>query len=143
MSLLNITNLPMSLANLKLKFSPLIVLMISKSIWKKVLNLLLALYTLFQHLNKKLSRNSLRKTSIQVLSNQSPLYIMYWSYLSRRKIVYYASVLTSMILITFPKKISIQSTKLTSQSLGLFKDRSLPCLSFGLYHWQWWMEDCF
>ena len=39
---------------LKLKFLLLIILMTSKSIWKRVLNLQLALYTLFQHLNKRL-----------------------------------------------------------------------------------------
>jgi len=39
---------------LKLKFSLIIILMTSKSIWKKVLNLWLALYTLCQHLNKRL-----------------------------------------------------------------------------------------
>ena len=41
----------------------------SKSIWKKMLNLQSALYTLFWHLNKRLSRNSLRKTSIWVSSD--------------------------------------------------------------------------
>jgi len=63
MSLPSITNLPMFSAKLKLKLSLLIVFITSKSIWKRVLNLWLALYTLFQHLNKKLSRNSLRKIS--------------------------------------------------------------------------------
>jgi len=41
-------------SKIKLKFSLLIVPMTSKSIWKRVLNLWLALYTLFQHLNKRL-----------------------------------------------------------------------------------------
>ena len=54
MFFLSIANLPMFSAKLKLKFSLLIVLMTSKSIWKRVLNLWLALYTLFQHLNKRL-----------------------------------------------------------------------------------------
>ena len=54
MSLPSITNLLMFSAKLKLKFSLLIVLMTSKSICKKVLNLWLALYALFQHLNKRL-----------------------------------------------------------------------------------------
>ena len=54
MSLLSIMNLPMFSAKLKLKFSLLIVLMTSKSIWKRVLNLRLALYTLCQYLNKRL-----------------------------------------------------------------------------------------
>ena len=53
-SLLSIMNLLIFSAKLKLKFSLLIVLIISKSIWKRVLNLWLALYTLFQHLNKRL-----------------------------------------------------------------------------------------
>ena len=65
----SITNLPMFSAKLKLKFSLLIILMTSKSIWKRVLNLQLVLYTLFQYLNKRLWRNSLRKISTQVLSN--------------------------------------------------------------------------
>ena len=47
MSLLSITNLPMFLAEQKLKLSLLIILMTSKSMWKRVLNLQLALYTLF------------------------------------------------------------------------------------------------
>ena len=46
-SLPSITNLPTFSAKLKLKFSLLIVLMTSKSIWKKVLNLQLALYMLW------------------------------------------------------------------------------------------------
>ena len=71
MSLPNITNLLIFSAKLKLRFSLLIVLIISKSIWKKVLILQLALYTLFQHLNKKLLRNSLRKTSTWVSYDQS------------------------------------------------------------------------
>ena len=59
----------------RLKSSLLIILIISKSIQKKVLNLQLALYTLFQHQNKRLSKDLLRKTSIQVSSDQlSSLY---------------------------------------------------------------------
>jgi len=54
-------NLPTFSEKLKLKFSLLIVLTTLKSIWKRVLNLQLALYTLFQYLNKRLSRNLLRK----------------------------------------------------------------------------------
>ena len=41
-------------SKLKLKFLLLIVFMTSKSIWKRVLNLWLGLYTLFQHLNRRL-----------------------------------------------------------------------------------------
>jgi len=93
MFLLSIMNLPMFSAKLKLKSSLLIILMISKSIWK-VLNLWLAPYTLFQHPNKRLSRNSLRKTLIWVLSNQPHLHMVYQSYLLRRKTVHYASVIT-------------------------------------------------
>jgi len=64
MSLPSITNLLMFSAKLKLKSSLLIIIITSKSIWKKVLNLWLAPYTLFWHLKKRLSRNSLRKASI-------------------------------------------------------------------------------
>ena len=99
----------MSSAKLKLKYSLLIIFMTFKSIWKKMLNLQLALYTLFQHLNKKLSRNSLRKTSTWVLSDQPPLCIVHQSYSSRRKIVHCISVLTSTVLTVFPKRIAIHS----------------------------------
>ena len=109
MSLLNITNLQTFSAKLQLKFSLLITLIISKSIWKKVLNLWLAPYTLFQHLNKRFLRNSLRKISIWISFDQSYLYMVYQSYLLRRKIVYCASVLTSMVLTTSPRKIVIYS----------------------------------
>jgi len=105
----NITNSPVFSAKPKLKFLLLIILIISKLIWKKVLNLWLVLYTVFQHPNKKLSRNSLRKTLIQVSSDQPPLCIVHWSYLSRRKIVHYASVSISVVLTTFPKGIAIYS----------------------------------
>jgi len=54
MSLLSIMNLPMFSAKLKLKLSLLIVLITLKSIWKRVPNLLLALYTLCQYINKRL-----------------------------------------------------------------------------------------
>ena len=47
MSLPSIMNSLMFSAKLKLKFSLLIILITSKSIWKRVLNLQLALYTLF------------------------------------------------------------------------------------------------
>ena len=53
-SLLSIMNLPMFSAKLKLKFLLLIILMTLKSIWKKVFNLWLALYTLFWYSNKRL-----------------------------------------------------------------------------------------
>ena len=107
MSLSSITNLPTFLAKPKLKYSLLIILIISKSIWKKVLNLWLALYTLLQYLNKKLQRNSSRKTSTQVSSDQSPLHIVYWSYLSRRKMVYCTYMSTYVALTAFPKRISL------------------------------------
>ena len=57
MFLPSIMNSPMFSAELKLKLLLIIVFMTSKSIWKRVLNLQLALYTFFRHLNKKLSRN--------------------------------------------------------------------------------------
>ena len=103
-SLLSITNSPMFSTKLKLKFS---LFMISKSIWKRVLNLWLASYTLFWHLNKRLSRNSLRKTSIWILSDQSHLYMVYQSYLLRRKMVHCASVLTSVVLTISSRRIVI------------------------------------
>jgi len=96
-------------AKLKLKLSLLIILMTSKSIWKRVLNLQLALYTLFQHLNKKLLRNSLRKISTQVLSNQPHLRTVHQSYSLRRKTVYYASVSTSVVSTVSPRRIAIHS----------------------------------
>ena len=68
-SLSSITNLLMFSAKLKLKFLLIIILIISKSIWKKIFNLWLALYTLFWYLNKRLWRNSLRKTLTWVSSN--------------------------------------------------------------------------
>ena len=83
--------------------------MILKSIWKKVLNFLLAPYTLFWYLNKRLSKNSLRKTSIQISSNQPHLCIMHQSYSLRRRMVYYTSVLTSTVLNASPKRIIIHS----------------------------------
>ena len=109
MSLLNIMNSPMFSAKLKLKFSLLIVPMTSKSIWKRVLNLWLALYTLCQHLNKKLWRNSLRKILTWVLSDQPHLHMVHQSYLLRRKMVYYAFMLTSAVLTTSLKRIIIHS----------------------------------
>ena len=93
----------------KLKSSLLIILITLKSIWKKVLNLWLALYTLFWYPNKRLLRNLLRKTLIQILSNHPHLYIVHWSYSSRKKMVHYISALTSMVLTVFPKKIAIHS----------------------------------
>jgi len=109
MFLLSIINLLTFSAKLKLKSSLLIIHITSKSIWKKILNFWLAPYTLFWHLNKRFSRNSLRKTSIWVLSNQPYLYIVYWSYLLRRKVVNYISMLTFAVLTISPKKIIIHS----------------------------------
>ena len=109
MSLLSIINLLIFSAKPKLKLLLLIILMTSKSIQKKMLNLQLALYTLFLHLNKKFSRNSLRKTSIYISSDQPSLCIVHQSYSSRRKIVHYTSVLTFTVLTTFPKRITIHS----------------------------------
>jgi len=94
-------------AKLKLKFSLLIILMTSKSIWKKVLNLWLALYTLFWYLNKRLSKNSLRKTSTWVSSDQPYLHTVYQFYLLRRKMVHYAFVSTSAVLTASLRKITI------------------------------------
>ena len=108
-SLPSIINLLTFSTKLKLKSLLLIVLMISKSTWKKVLNLWLALYILFWHLNKRFSRNSLKKTSIQVSSNQPHLCMMYQSYLLRRKIVHCAFVSTFTVLTTSPKRIVIHS----------------------------------
>ena len=108
-SLPSIMNLPTFSAKLKLKLSLLIVLMTSKSIWKRVLNLWLALYTLFQHLNKRLSRNSLRKISTWVLSDQPHLCIVHQSYSLRRKTVHCTFVLTSTVSTISPKRIVIHS----------------------------------
>ena len=107
MSFLSITNLLMFSAKLKLNFSLLIILMTSKSIWKKVLNLWLAPYTLFWHLNKRFSRNLLRKTSIQVSSNQPHLHMVHQSYLLRRKMVHCTSMSTSIVLTISPRSIVI------------------------------------
>jgi len=96
-------------AKLKLKFSLLIVLITSKSIWKRMLNLQLALYTLFWHLNKRLSRNSLRKILTWISSDQPHLCMVHWSYSLRRKMVHYAFVLTSAVLTVSPKRIAIHS----------------------------------
>ena len=74
-----------------------------------VLNLQLALYTLFQHLNKSLSRNSLRKILTQVLSNQSYLHMVHQSYLLKRKMVHCTFVSTSTVLTTSPRRITIHS----------------------------------
>ena len=106
---LSITNLPTSSARLKLKLCLLIILITSKSIWKRVLNLWLVLYTLFQHLNKRLWRNSLRKISTQVSSDQPHFRTMHWSYSLRRKIVHCAFVSTSVDLTTSPRRIAIHS----------------------------------
>ena len=108
-SLLSITNLPMFLAKIKLKFSLLIILMTSKSIWKRVLNFWLALYTFFQHLNKRFSKNSLRKISTWVLSNQPHLCMVHQSYPLRRKMVHCTFVSTSVVLTTSPRRIVIYS----------------------------------
>ena len=109
MSLPSIMNLPTFSAKLKLKFSLLIVLTTSKSIWKRALNLQLVLYTLFQHRNKRLWRNSLRKISTQVLSNQPHLRTVHRSYSLRRKMVHCAFVSTSAVSTIFPKRIVIHS----------------------------------
>ena len=109
MSLPSIMNLPMFSAKLKLKTSLLIVLITSKSIWKMVLNLWLALYTFFQHLNKRLWRNSLRKILTQVSSGQPHLCTVHWSYSLRRKTVHYTFVSTSAVSTISPKRIVIHS----------------------------------
>ena len=109
MFLLSITNLPMFLAKLKLKPLLLILLVTSKSIWKKVLNLQLVPYTLFWYLNKRLSRNLSRKTSIWVSSDQPHFHMVHRSYLLRRKMVHCISVSTSIVLTASPKKIVIHS----------------------------------
>ena len=104
MSLPSIMNSLMFSAKLKLKS---LILMTSKSIWKRMLNLWLVLYTLFQHLNKRLWRNSLRKISTQVLSNQPHLCMVHQSYLLRRKMVHCAFVSTSAVSTVSPKRIVI------------------------------------
>ena len=109
MSLLSITNLLMFSAKLKLKLSLLTVLMTSKLIWKRVFNLLLALYTLFQHLNKRLWRNLLRKISTWVSSSQSYLYIVHQSYSLRRKMGHCAFVSTFTVLTISSRRIAIHS----------------------------------
>ena len=124
MSLSSITNLPMFSAKLKLKFSLLIILMTLKSIWKRVLNLRLALYTLFQHLNKRLWRNSLRKISTQVLSDQPHLRTVHRSYLLRRKMVHCAFVSTSADLTASPRRITIHSHSFLTYWTYLTKLRS-------------------
>ena len=65
------------------------------------------LYTLFQHLNKRLWKNSLRKISTQVSSNQPHLCMVHQSYLLRRKMVHCAFMLTSMVLTISSRKIAI------------------------------------
>ena len=74
-----------------------------------MLNLWLALYTLFWHLNKKLWRNLLKKISIQISSDQPHLHTVHWSYLLRRKMVHCAFVSTSAVLTTSPRRIIIYS----------------------------------
>ena len=109
MSLLSITNSLMFSAKLKLKFLLLIILTTSKSIWKKVLNLWLAPYILFWYLNKRLSRNSLRKISTWISSNQPHLCMVHQSYSLRRNMVHCASILTSTVLTASPRRIVIYS----------------------------------
>ena len=104
---LSITNLPTFSAKIKLKFSLLIISMTSKSIWKRVLNLRLALYTFFRYLNESLSRNSLRKILTQVLSDQPHLCTVHRFYLLRRKMVDCVFVSTSAVLTVSPRKIAI------------------------------------
>ena len=105
--LLSITNLLMFSAKLKLKLSLLIILITLKSIWKRILNLRLGLYTLFQHLNRRFWRNSLRKILTWVLSNQPHLHTVHQSYLLRRKMVHCTFVSTSTDLTTSPRRIAI------------------------------------
>ena len=124
MFLLSIMNLPTFSAKLKLKLSLLIILITSKSIWKRVFNLWLALYTLFQHLNKRLSRNSLRKISIQVLSDQPHLRMVHRSYLLRRKTVHCIFVSTSTVSTVSPKRIAIHSRSSLTYWTYLTKLRS-------------------
>ena len=107
MFLLSITNLPMFSAKLKLKSLLFIIFMTLKSIWKKVLNLQLAPYTLFRHPYKRLSRNSLRKALIWVSSDQSHLCMVHQAYLLRRKMVHCAFVLTSTVLTVSSRRITI------------------------------------
>jgi len=47
--------------------------------------------------------------NIDFIQPQLSLCTVYWSYLLRRKMVHYASVSTSVVLITFPKNIIIHS----------------------------------
>ena len=105
----SIMNLPMFLAKLKLKLSLFIVLMTSKSIWKRVFNLWLALYILCQHLNKRLWRSSLRKISTQVLSSQPYLCMVHRSYSLRRKMAHCTFVLTFADLTISSRRIAIHS----------------------------------
>ena len=107
---LSITNSPMFSAKPRLKYLLLIILMTSKSIWKKMLNLLLALYTLFQHPNKRLLRNLLRKTLIWILFNQPSLCMVHWSYSSRRKMVHYAFVSTFVVLTVYKDRYLLLSS---------------------------------
>ena len=124
MSLPSIMNLPTFSAKLKLKISLLIILITSKSIWKKKLNLRLTLYTHFQHLNKRLSRNSLRKILTQVLSDQPHLCTVHRSYLLRRKTVHCAFVSTSVVSTVSPKRIVIYSCSSLTYWTHLAKLRS-------------------
>ena len=103
----SIMNLLTFSAKPRLKSLLFIILITSKLIQKKMLNLRLVLYTLSWYLNKWLSRNSLRKTSTQVSFNLLPLCIVYQSYLSKRKMAYYTSASTSVVLTIFPKRITI------------------------------------
>ena len=138
MSLPSIMNLLMFSTKLKPKSILFIVLMTLKSIWKKILNLQLAPYTLFWHLNKKLSRNSLRKTSIWVSSYQHHLCIVYWSYSLRRKIVHYTFVLTSAVLTAFPKRIVIYS-----HSSLIYWSHQCSCGFLAIYKWYFlWSLGC-
>ena len=61
----------------------------------------------FWHPNKKLSRNSLRKTSTWVSSDQPHLHTVHQSYLLRRKMVHCTFVLTSVVLTISPRRIAI------------------------------------
>ena len=79
--------------------------------WKQrkafISSLTIAPYTLFLHLNKRFSRNLLRKTSIWISSNYSYLCMVHWSYSLRRKMVHCASMLTFAVLTISPRRIVI------------------------------------
>ena len=59
-----------------------------------IYNLWLVLFTLFWYLNKKLSRNSLRKISIWVSFNQPYLCMVYTSLICQENFFHYVSIIT-------------------------------------------------